>query len=114
MPGKRDQYASSNRVPSGSFQSPRVMPGHGRRHTSSPTAPRTDAPSASTTSMSCPSAGKPSATGLIGSVMHVDRKQAPTSVPPLMFTIGTRDSPTVSNNHMYGSGFHGSPVVQNA
>ena len=64
--------------------------------------------------MSWPSAGKPSATGLIGSRMQVARKQAPTSVPPLMFTIGTRDSPTVSNNHLYGSGFHGSPVVQNA
>ena len=47
-----------------------------------------ESPSASTTSMSCPSAGKPSATGLIGSVITVVRKHAPTSVPPLMFTIG--------------------------
>ena len=63
--------------------------------------------------MSWPSAGKPSATGLIGSVMHVVRKHAPTSVPPEMFTIGARAPPTCSNSQRYGSGFHGSPVVQN-
>ena len=96
-------------------QIPRVIPGHGRRQTSSPTwAVRTVSPIESTTSMSWPSAGKPSATGLIGSVSTVVRKQAPTSVPPLMFTIGTRAPPTRSKSHMYGSGFHGSPVVQNA
>src|ERR1700747_2672724 len=91
---------------------PRVIPGHGRRQTSSPTSPRTELPSASTTSMSSPSAGKPSATGLIGSVMAVVRKHAPTSVPPEMFTIGTRAPPTFSKSHMYGSGFTGSPVVE--
>ena len=64
--------------------------------------------------MSCPSAGKPSATGLIGSVITVVRKHAPTSVPPLMFTIGVRDRPTCSKSQRYGSGFHGSPVVQSA
>src|SRR5438876_741842 len=67
------------------------MPGHGLRQTSSPTSPRTGAPLWSTTSMSWPSAGKPTATGLIGSVITVVRKHAPTSVPPLMFTIGARD-----------------------
>ncbi len=87
------------------------MPGNGRRQTSSPTSPRTGRPSASTTSMSSPSAGKPSETGLIGSVIATERKQAPTSVPPDRFTIGTRPRPTRSCSHRYGSGFHGSPVV---
>jgi hypothetical protein len=64
--------------------------------------------------MSCPNAGKPSATGFTGSVTHVARKHAPTSVPPDSFTIGTRPPPTCSNSHMYGSRFHGSPVVQMA
>ena len=61
--------------------------------------------------MSCPSAGKPSATGLIGSVTHVERKHAPTSVPPEMFTIGARLPPIRSKSQRYGSRFHGSPVV---
>ena len=61
--------------------------------------------------MSSPSAGKPSETGLIGSVIATERKQAPTSVPPDRFTIGTRPRPTRSCSHRYGSGFHGSPVV---
>src|SRR5439155_25331838 len=73
---------------------------------------RTGLPSASKTSISCPSAGKPSATGLIGSVTQVARKQAPTSVPPDSFTIGTRPPPTLSDSQRYGSRFHGSPVVQ--
>src|SRR5438477_12440090 len=88
------------------------MPGHGFRHTSSPTSPRTELPAELTTSMSSPSAGKPSATGLIGSVMEGARKHAPTSVPPEMLMIGAREPPTFSNSHLYGSGFHGSPVVQ--
>ena len=62
--------------------------------------------------MSCPSAGKPSATGFTGSATHVARKHAPTSVPPDSFTIGTRPPPTCSKSHRYGSRFHGSPVVQ--
>src|SRR5947209_14361673 len=62
--------------------------------------------------MSWPSAGKPSATGLIGSVRHVVRKQAPTSVPPEQLTIGVLPPPTFSNSQRYGSRFHGSPVVQ--
>jgi hypothetical protein len=33
-------------------------------------------------------------------------------VPPEQFTIGTRPPPTCSKSHMYGSRFHGSPVVQ--
>src|SRR3954469_7851594 len=61
--------------------------------------------------MSWPSAGKPSATGLIGSVTHVVRKQAPTSVPPEQFTIGVVPPPTCSKSQLYGSLFHGSPVV---
>src|SRR3954453_17004516 len=91
---------------------PRVMPGHGRLHTSSPTSPRTGFPSAPNTSMSCPSAGKPSATGFTGSLTQVARKHAPTSVPPDSLTIGTRPPPTCSNSQRYGSRFHGSPVVQ--
>ena len=43
--------------------------------------------------------------------MHELRKQAPTSVPPEMFTIGARLEPTFSNSQRYGSRFHGSPVV---
>src|SRR5487761_835392 len=91
---------------------PRVIPGHGRRQTSSPTSPRTALPAASTTSMSSPSAGKPTDTALTGSVTIVVRKHAPTSVPPEQLTIGTREPPTFSDSHRYGSGFHGSPVVQ--
>src|SRR5438874_8688846 len=62
--------------------------------------------------MSWPSAGKPSATGLTGSVTQVARKHAPTSVPPDSFTIGTLPPPTCSKSQRYGSRFHGSPVVQ--
>src|SRR5438552_8215842 len=91
---------------------PRVMPGHGLLQTSSPTSPRTGSPSGPKTSMSCPSAGKPSATGFTGSVTQVARKHAPTSVPPDSLTIGTWPPPTFSNSHRYGSRFHGSPVVQ--
>src|SRR5947208_5451206 len=59
-------------------------------------------------------AEKTTETVLLGSSMHVARKQAPTSVPPEQLTIGTRPRPTCSKSHAYGSGFHGSPVVQNA
>src|SRR5581483_10648470 len=52
--------------------------------------------------------------GLTGSVITVVGTHAPTSVPPLMLSIGTREPPTRSKCHMYGSGFLGSPVVQNA
>ena len=90
---------------------PRVIPGQGRLQTSSPTSPRTGVPSGPYTSMSWPSAGKPSATGLIGSVTQVVRKQAPTSVPPEQFTIGVVPPPTLSKSQRYGSLFHGSPVV---
>ena len=68
-------------------------------------------PSASKTSMSCPSAGKPSEHSLIGSVTTTERKQAPTSVPPERLTIGMRPPPTRSSSQRYGAGFHGSPVV---
>jgi hypothetical protein len=40
-----------------------------------------------------------------------ERKQAPISVPPEQLMIGQRPPPTFSKSHMYGSGFHGSPVV---
>src|SRR2546423_8183105 len=91
---------------------PRVIPGHGRLQTSSPTSPRRGRPSGPKTSVSWPSAGKPSATGFAGSVMQVARKHAPTSVPPDSFTIGTPPPPTCSASQRYGSLFHGSPVVQ--
>ena len=61
--------------------------------------------------MSCPSAGNPSATAFTGSVMQLERKHAPTSVPPEMFMIGARPPPTRSKSQRYGSRFHGSPVV---
>ena len=48
--------------------------------------------------------GSPSATGLIGSVTQVDRKHAPTSVPPEMFTIGARPPPTHSAWNQYDAG----------
>ena len=40
-----------------------------------------------------------------------ERKHAPTSVPPEQLMIGQRPPPTCSNNHRYGPGFQGSPVV---
>src|SRR6266699_3614922 len=107
----RDQYVSMNL--SGSRQKPRVMPGNGLRQTSSPTSPvpTSELPSPPTTSIAMPSAGPPSEHDLIGSTGVGERKQAPTSVPPEQLITGTRDPPTVSNSHRYGSGFQGSPVV---
>src|SRR6266545_1879878 len=87
------------------------MPGNGLRQTSSPTSPRTERPSASTTSIAIPSAGPPSEHSLIGTAGVGDRKQAPTSVPPEQLMIGQRPPPTCSNSQRYGSGFQGSPVV---
>src|SRR5690348_18371128 len=85
------------------------MPGNGRRQTSSPTSPRIDRPSASTTSIAIPSAGPPSEHVLIGAATVGERKQAPTSVPPEQLMIGQRPPPTCSKSQRYGSGFHGSP-----
>src|SRR5581483_11065926 len=112
-PGMRDQYVSTNF--SGSRQKPRVMPGNGRRQTSSPTSPvpTSDVPSSSTMSIAMPSAGPPTEHAAIGSIGVVDRKHAPTSVPPEQLMIGTRAPPTSSKSQRYGSGFHGSPVVMN-
>ena len=112
-PGMRDQYVSTNF--SGSRQKPRVMPGNGLRQTSSPTSPvpTSDSPSSSTTSIAMPSAGPPTEHALIGPIGVGERKQAPTSVPPVQLITGTREPPTFSNSHRYGSGFHGSPVVTN-
>src|SRR6267143_3050757 len=100
---------------SASRQKPRVIPGNGLRHTSSPTSPvpTRELPSSSTTSIAIPSAGPPSEHALIGCTGVGERKQAPTSVPPEQLMIGTREPPTFSNNQRYGSGFHGSPVVTN-
>src|SRR6185503_3591752 len=96
---------------SGSRQKPRVMPGNGLRQTSSPTSPRTELPSASTTSIAIQSAGPPREQALIGIATVGERKQAPTSVPPEQLMIGQRPPPTSSKSQRYGSGFHGSPVV---
>src|SRR5436190_555537 len=97
---------------SGSPQMPRVMPGHGLVHTSSPTSPGgSGAPSGSYTSIAMPNAGEPSVHGRSGVSGEHDRKHAPTSVPPLMLTIGARPSPTLARNQRQGSGFHGSPVL---
>src|SRR5439155_25493915 len=87
------------------------MPGNGFRQTSSPTSPRTDRPSASTTSIAIPSAGPPSEHVLIGVAGVGERKHAPTSVPPEQLMIGQRPPPTREKSQRYGSGFHGSPVV---
>src|SRR6266550_3068101 len=61
------------------------MPGNGLRQTSSPTAPVSaiERPSESTTSIAMSSAGPPSEHALIGIAGVGDRKQAPTSVPPV-------------------------------
>src|SRR6478735_8934933 len=100
---------------SGSRQKPRVMPGNGLRQTSSPTSPlpTSELPSSSTTSIAMPSAGPPTEHALIGPTGVGDRKHAPTSVPPVQLITGTREPPTFSKSHRYGSGFHGSPVVTN-
>src|SRR5438876_6410799 len=87
------------------------MPGNGLRQTSSPTSPRNEFPSASTTSIAIPSAGPPSEQALIGIATVGERKQAPTSVPPEQLMIGHRPPPTSSKSHWYGPGFQGSPVV---
>ena len=112
-PGSRDQYVSRNFC--GSRQKPRVIAGNGRRQTSSPTSPvpTSDLPSSSTTSMAMPSAGPPTEHALIGAATVGERKQAPTSVPPVQLITGTRERPTSSNSQRYGSGFQGSPVVTN-
>src|SRR4051794_32147074 len=90
---------------------PRVIAGHGCLHTSSPTSPRTGWPLESNTSTSMPSDGPPSEHGFSGSTGYGERKHAPTSVPPEMLMIGTSPSrPAMRRSHMYGSGFHGSPV----
>src|SRR4051795_11988588 len=109
----RDQYVSMNL--SGSRQKPRVIPGNGLRQTSSPTSPvpTSERPSSPTTSIAIPRAGPPSEHSLIGATGEQERKHAPTSVPPEMLMIGTRERPTFSKSQRYGWGFHGSPVVTN-
>src|SRR4051794_17173393 len=89
------------------------MPGNGLRQTSSPTSPvpTSDPPSASTMSIAIPSAGRPSEQALIGIEGTGERKHAPTSVPPEQLMIGARRLPTLAKSQLYGSGFHGSPVV---
>ena len=58
----------------GRANNPRVMPGHGFVHTSSPTAPRTGWPASSNTSTAMPSAGPPSEHGDIGSTTCGDEE----------------------------------------
>ena len=94
----------------GRCHKPRVMPGHGFVHTSSPTSPRTGWPSSSNTSTAMPSAGPPSEHGDSGCTTCGDRKHAPTSVPPEMLMTGHRPPPTTSKYHRHGASFHGSPV----
>src|SRR5919201_5727655 len=107
--GHRRQYVSRYR--SGSPHTPLVMAGHGFLHTSSPTSPgATGLPSGPQTSTSMPSEGPRRVHGFSSVMGSGERKQAPTSVPPEMLMIGHRLPPTSSKNHMYGSGFHGSPV----
>ena len=76
---------------------PLVIPGHGRRQTSSPTTPGpTASPASSKTAMSIPSAGPPSEQ-LSSSWIGVGaKKQPPTSEPPEMLMIGQRPPPTSS------------------
>ena len=78
--GMRDQYVSTYRA--GSFQKPRVIPGHGLRIASSPTVPRTERPRSSTTSTSMPGTGPEKEHAEIG--VHVVQPRMPpaTSVPP--------------------------------
>jgi hypothetical protein len=79
---------------------PRVIPGHGLRHTSSPTSPGpTGDPEASNTSTSIPRAGPRNVQALRSVMGSGDRKQAPTSVPPEMLMIGHRPPPTSRRNH---------------
>src|SRR4029450_9441257 len=85
------------------------MLGHGFRQTSSPTSPGpATVPSGRNTATSIPSAGPRSEQGSSGRIGGGDRKQAPPSVPPDRLMIGSRPSPTSSENHRYGSGFPGS------
>src|SRR2546423_1513204 len=86
------------------------MPGNGLRQTSSPTSPRTDRPSASTTSIAIPSAGPPSEHALIGSATVGERKHAPPSLPPEQLMIGHRSPPTTPCSQPDGSRFHRSPL----
>ena len=58
------------------------MPGIGARITSSPTAPRTDAPVSSTTSAAVPMHGPENDAGLIGPSRLPDTIPPETSVPP--------------------------------
>src|SRR5262249_36213408 len=97
-PGQRDQYVSRYRC--GSRQNPRVIPGNGRRQTSSPTSPvpTRDRPSSSTMSIAIPSAGPPREQALIGRIGVGERRHAPPSVPPLQLITGTREPPTSSKS----------------
>ena len=59
---------------------------------------------------STPSDGEPRELFFVGITGAWPRKHAPISVPPEMLMTGHRPPPTTSLNHLYGSGFHGSPV----
>src|SRR5436305_14857416 len=89
------------------------MAGHGCLHTSSPTDPRSECPSASNTSTSIPSDAPPSEHGLIGSTGNGERKAPPTSVPPEKLITGRRFRPTDWASHSYAAASHGSPEAPN-
>ena len=61
---------------------------------SSPTSPRSVAPSASTTSVATPNVGPQKDIGFTGSNTDPDKSDPPHSVPPEMLTIGTHSLPT--------------------
>src|SRR3954467_4975169 len=87
------------------------MDGHGLVQTSSPTSPGAPVlPAGPHTSTAIPGDGPRSVAGFSDVIGSGARKHAPTSVPPEMLMIGHRPPPTSFMNHMYGSGFHGSPV----
>src|SRR3989442_6908551 len=78
--GNRLQYVA--RYFCGSRQNPRVMPGHGLRMTSSPTAPRTARPRSSATSAAMPGTAHAKPVGLSGVQVVQPRMPPAHSVPP--------------------------------
>src|SRR5438045_9120034 len=107
--GRRDQYVWKYRPCSvgGSRQKPRVIPGHGLRMTSSPTARRTDRPFSSTTSASIPGQGPLKELGRIGVQVVQPRMQPAISEPTANFMMINRDSPTVGQYRHQGPGING-------
>ena len=95
-------------------QRPRVIPGNGSLADElADLAAHSERPSGRTTSMSCRAPGTPSADCLdrLGRTRR-EEARADLRAARLLLTIGTRPPPTLSKSQRYGSGFHGSPVVQ--